>query len=152
MQRSDEAFIRCNHIGVEEPFDINRYRVEEPMSETPQLKDPVNTMIRVERMLRSGALQHSDEAEAGPSFNMSSSCMGQGCGTVACIGGWLWLVENPRDYSGANSYVAQVAGPLHDLFYPPNMASYAHITAEEAADALHNYRLYGEPRWDQVMS
>jgi hypothetical protein len=41
------------------------------------------------------------------------------CETVACIGGWAWLVENPGDFAGAREFVDfhDAGGRYNALFW-----------------------------------
>lgn len=83
-------------------------------------------------------------------FNMNYE--GQGCGTVACIGGWMAASMGIDQ----QDYVQSTGGSLRGLFYPPMMddlehADYEDITAEMAVKAIDNYLRTGNPFWREVL-
>jgi len=88
------------------------------------------------------------------------------CGTVACIGGWIWLLnkEQPNDngeYSAeAISRAVDFVGEpepddpdkLYYLFYPREVRWWSDISPKEAAAAIRNYLAHGDPMWDYVVN
>lgn len=78
------------------------------------------------------------------------------CGTVRCIGGSLAAAHG----IDAEHYVnrARVGHPtLRALFFPtdgvrrdPHPAW--HCSSQQAASAIINFLMFGEPRWDDVMA
>lgn len=95
-------------------------------------------------------------------FNMSVSCGGQSCGSIACIGGSMGQIMfadnetadvyvrtsrlNADDASHAHSAV------LHDLFFPNSLSSagWVKITPRHAVKAIDNFLKDGNPRWLKV--
>lgn len=89
------------------------------------------------------------------------------CGTVACIGGWIWLLnkEQPTDngeytpdaHERATDFVSAVCptdschSDLYDLFYPKNVMRWSNISPQEAAKAIRNYLTVGSPNWTKVV-
>ena len=85
------------------------------------------------------------------------------CGTVACIGGWIWLLnkEQPTDngeytpdaHERATDFVGDFLPPskLYDLFYPKNVMRWSNISPQEAAKAIRNYLTVGSPNWTKVV-
>jgi hypothetical protein len=89
------------------------------------------------------------------------------CGTVACIGGWIWLLnkEQPTDngeytryaHARASDFVSAVCptdschSDLYDLFYPKEVARWSNISPKEAAKAIRNYLTVGSPNWAEVV-
>jgi hypothetical protein len=87
------------------------------------------------------------------------------CGTVACIGGWIWLLnkEQPTDngeytkdaHERATDFVSSFHPTehedLYDLFYPKNVTHWSSISPKEAAKAIRNYITVGNPNWDEVV-
>ena len=87
------------------------------------------------------------------------------CGTVACIGGWIWLLnkEQPTDNGEYTKYAHERAsdfvnstypaetGELYDLFYPKNVMRWSNISPKEAAKAIRNYLTVGSPNWKEVV-
>lgn len=92
------------------------------------------------------------------------------CGTVACIGGWVWLLnkEQPEDngeytqdaHERATDFVSGfVSGSnpkdpdgLYHLFYPKNVACWSDISPKEAAVAIRNYIANGDPQWENTVN
>lgn len=90
------------------------------------------------------------------------------CGTVACIGGWAYLIGSGDDVEAAKNYVWRVYddGPkgLKRLFYPQLIIWYdaggvpvcvnvdmGDITQAMAGDAIGYYLMTGDPLWEQVL-
>lgn len=69
------------------------------------------------------------------------------CGSVACIGGFAYLYENPREYSAASNYVdAQYSSKSNpsdprrsELYFPREVYDYHRITPALAAIAIDKY-------------
>lgn len=125
------------------------------------LKDERATLQAVAQMLRGGVI-HIDgpgqENVIALRFNMARTCVEYQCGTVACIGGYAWLHENPGDFKGADRYVDQYGdecvpvGGIDDLYYPWRVArDWSKITPAQAAEAIENYLETGEPYWTDVL-
>lgn len=81
------------------------------------------------------------------------------CGTVACIGGWVYALGMGARGGWtihADAFVGSVredyGDNLGDLFIPPSPWGYGRdydeITPAQAALAIGNYLEHGEPRWD----
>lgn len=62
------------------------------------------------------------------------------CGSVACIGGHAWLLENPGSYHLAREYVLGVSdiSRIYFLYYP-DVDDWGDITVEDAVQAIENY-------------
>lgn len=100
------------------------------------------------------------------------------CGTVACIGGWCWLLNNEKPIeedgtiikyrkdaiSRAGRFVDNYdnldrpAG-LNELFYPPfehtyglGHLVYGDVKPKHAAQAIRNYIEFDAPDWGNVMA
>jgi hypothetical protein len=87
------------------------------------------------------------------------------CGTVACIGGWIWLLnkEEPLDngeyapdaHERATEFVSEPdpddPDKLYHLFYPKEVANWSDIAPKEAAAAIRNYIADGDPQWESVV-
>jgi hypothetical protein len=87
------------------------------------------------------------------------------CGTVACIGGWLWLLskESPSEngeypaeaHIRATEFVNDAKpsdeSNLYELFYPRRVARWSEISPKEAAAAIRNYITIGHPQWHMVV-
>lgn len=87
------------------------------------------------------------------------------CGTVACIGGWIWLLnkEEPLDngeytpdaHERATEFVSEPnpedSDGLYHLFYPKEVAHWSDISPKEAAAAIRNYIAHGDPQWEDVV-
>ena len=115
--------------------------------------------------------------QAGSKYNFSLSITADNrydCGTVACIGGWCWLLTKERpvqetdtsiEYrSGAINRAGRfvngknpafsiyaVSNGLYELFYPP-FEQYDDVTPQQAAKAIRNYIEFDAPDWGNVMA
>ena len=118
-------------------------------------------LITVMGWLKDGSLREGP----GGGFDMSDACGFSACGTVACIGGWVYLAMQglkfdvgPLDRDArieARMYVAEdKTEALHDLYYPWNIGftKWETITASEAATAIANFLTSGDPSWDFVVA
>ena len=104
----------------------------------------------------------------GRGFNINATCNGSECGTVACIGGWAWLLArakplpahpsayDPCDLARAAEFVratdctsGYVDIELHRLFYPPT-ESWLWITTSHAVQAIDNYLATGNADWARI--
>lgn len=110
-------------------------------------------------ILRSGKIEHAPHG-GKTGFNLGYCATRAECGTVACIGGWLWLIANPHDVKGAFQYIESNLGDDDDLrvlFAPnadignwPDGVSYAQITPAAAADAIDQYLVEGDVDWSEI--
>lgn len=82
-----------------------------------------------------------------PNFCMSSACYREGCGTVACIGGWMGL-KLGMDERKARDFVDNPR--LEKLFYPYGIMSWGQITPSQAVRAIDNFLATGDPNWSQA--
>lgn len=138
--------------------------LHEPVMEK-NLRDIRGTLLRVRDFLLREAVhveaQNYRQVYVGAcGFNMGTPVERWSCGTVACIGGHAWLMENPGDIDGARDFVTQYeyrdsAGwfrrtGLALLFYP-TAAGYDRITTAEAAQAIDNYLNTGNPLWESIV-
>ncbi len=114
------------------------------------ISDPELTgLIKVLGMLERGELTNADEFEKGDMlFNMGTQ--GRGCGTPACIGGWVALLngENQRDYVNKYLRFPREEG-ISALYW--NYPSY-NTPVAQAATALRSYLTTGDPRWDLAVA
>lgn len=102
--------------------------------------------------------------EPGNTFNMTSVVLGNECGTVACIAGWMgiYMAGLQPDAKGIyhvnnlvlDEQVREVfrencnnSGPLSELFSPPNIDSYGHIDAWWAVSTIDHYLETGSIDW-----
>ena len=94
------------------------------------------------------------------------------CGTVACIGGWCWLLTNEKPDEETNTIIKYdkealdraskfvygkhpsfyfYSDGLHKLFYPP-FEQYDDVTPQQAVKAIRNYIEFDAPNWEKVMA
>lgn len=138
------------------------------------------SLVRVRDMLRSGMIKEALDFRsrsdgylpAGLNFNMDYTARRGDCGSVCCIGGWVYALtygEEYKDKDGnvlykyddhvADEFVFGASGGLYALFYPnedhtrPDGTywSYRRITAQQAAQAIDNYLTTGQPRWGDIL-
>jgi len=134
-----------------------------------KLRDEVGTLTKVAEMLEREELERIDynerNAVKGNKFNMSVACLNKECGTVACIGGTAYLLENPNKFAAAQAYVnnhdTEADAGIDALYFPSSYSGlkgvddgtfivYDFITPAEAAKAIRRY-LAGEKQfWDHV--
>lgn len=128
------------------------------------LKAERETLAKVRDMLETDAVHVMVASEEKRhvncfGFSMGMTCQTYDCGTVACIGGHAWLVENPKDLSGADDFVIgyepsddETRTGLSLLFYPPVwLMRYREITPAHASQAISNYLDTGDPLWGQIL-
>lgn len=130
------------------------------MTETPtyELKNERETFLKVADILENftRALPIGFNMNIGCSSGLDEASVDNtgeaySCGTVACIGGHAYLLENPGDFAGASRYVANQNShaPIDRLFYP-RCDDYNVITPALASIAIHKY-LDGERYfWDHI--
>lgn len=118
----------------------------------------------VGRMLERGEIVHrpvmsySQHLPEGRWFCMSYWRAGrkaEGCGTAACIGGWVEELTGLTFESGSvEGYGLCVENnvALDELFYPKAVDNYTNIRSEHAARAVRNYLDHGEARWEEVLA
>ena len=105
----------------------------------------------------------------GVRFNMSFTAVALvHCGTVACLGGHVWLVmqdleaedlpnfaTTQEERDAMTSYVEKFEArrhePLAELYYPHYHPAYQ-ATPEEAARATINFLATGNPQWIAVLA
>lgn len=112
-------------------------------------------------------------------FNQEiSAASNYDCGTVACIGGWCWLLANEKPIQETDTNVkyrqaavdrashfvwghndSDRAEGLHELFYPPfehidglEDVLFDDVTPQQAAKAIRNYIESDNPDWEKVMA
>lgn len=129
-------------------------------------------LLWVRDLLKSKKLVYIDDdefPEGRNAFNMSLGHKRYECGSVACVGGWVWVHMNldkvvqsggPEfgfyevtewQASNAHDYVYNpTSGRLSDLYFPPSHINYESITAEQAVEAIDNFLRSGEPDWEGI--
>jgi hypothetical protein len=140
------------------------------MNELPTIKSAAalqitdaeyKALLEIRGQFASGVFHHdpSGEAELPNGFNMNFPIEESGCGTTACIGGWMYLAMQ-RDRSSASScagaYVARDRSrPLNLLFYPPqeviDEVNYDDITPGAALVAIDTFLATGTPDWAEAV-
>ncbi len=134
-----------------------------------KLRDERATLEAVARRMEEGeigkppklrkALSEASAAPAAAFLYMAGTAAPFDCGTVACVGGFAWLEENPGDFAGADRYVMGVKehlgdveedNPLHLLYYPDNLAVWDHLTPVHAAVAIRNYLAGDADPWEEI--
>lgn len=119
--------------------------------------------------------------QAGSKYNFNMGITADNkydCGTVACIGGWCWLLTNEMPiketdtiikyhkdaFERADEFVESDYHPdrsagLEELFYPPfkhidglEHFGYKDVTTKQAAKAIRNYIEFDAPDWGNVMA
>jgi hypothetical protein len=118
--------------------------------------------------LKTGKFQHVSnpvyvsKTSKRPLFNMEYGGTKFDCGSVACIGGWLytqsknlkkkdvtWVdLNNAAEYTGGSRGRSPVLGRL---FYPPEDYEYSKIKMSHAAQAILNFLMTGDPMWEKVL-
>lgn len=120
-------------------------------------------LIKVMRNLRSGNLERRKRDEDGDSFNLSCAAekRKRGCGTVACIGGWMALYMG-MSLEEAESYVMENFSVEYEpetkrewlghLFYGRGLGLYlSSVKPLQAAESIRIYLTTGQVDWKQAM-
>ncbi len=113
----------------------------------------LRSLITVLGMLERGELRDVKSNEPHDSgFNIG--CQGKGCGTPACIGGWVARLMSIEEMKYVDSYMPpppwekREVKPLTALYweYPDS------VGVSESAIALRSFLTTGNPRWDLAVS
>lgn len=97
-------------------------------------------LIEVLRMLETGEI---------PSYLFNMGTRGNGCGTPACIGGWVARLQGLDERIYVEScYDSWRRHPLYRIFWDETSGS---ITRTQAATALRNFLTVGDPLWNDVI-
>jgi hypothetical protein len=94
-----------------------------------------------------------------PGFDMNTIPTNVACGSVACIGGWMHIVEHVdairgkidgNAMSAARGYVCNSrSSSLRDLFFPYGASiSWCDITQKMAVKAIDCFLDTGDPKWE----
>lgn len=129
-----------------------------------------DALLQVRDLLATGKIEHnrdllrrSKDVETRPTkriFNMEITHDPDrwACGTVGCIGGWVWALHKNDDRAvGGPEYVKghEYGGPLGRLYYPKlpgGVAAYKSITPKQAVIAIDNFLTTGNPDWKAVVA
>ena len=122
---------------------------------------------------------YHNHADSKYNFNQGiSASVKHDCGTVACIGGWCWLLNNEEPIQETDTnvkycedaieradnfvegdYCPRRPEGLHKLFYPffdeidgLEHLQYKDVTPKHAAKAIRNYIESDNPDWKNVMT
>lgn len=111
----------------------------------------IEALLKVRNGLASGEYVHvnvnGDPPEAGHrGFDMN--CDMNGCGTVACIGGWM-AAELGMGKGEAQAFVHN-NDTFHDLFFPGQIKTWEQITPEMAVEAIDSFLEHGDPDWQRI--
>lgn len=105
-----------------------------------KLKNERETLMKVAEALKSMKRFEGRDPDdkTGMYLNMQVSARDFSCGTVACIGGHAWLIENPNDVDGAIAFVHSIGryDNLWELFCGRTSSL---VTPDEAIQAINNY-------------
>lgn len=111
-------------------------------------------LIRVRDGLRAGKYVHArsaDKRSKKPRFDMGTTGLFKqgkhGCGSVACIGGWVHKELGRTGGASTWAYTKAAA-----LCYPDVINDWSGITPKEAANAIDNFLKDGKPRWKAVIA
>jgi len=129
------------------------------------MKTPLKTadQLGISDKVYKALLEVKHEFEAG-NISPSQFCMAvvrthpMECGTIACIGGWVGIYMN-LGVEATHKMVCSSYGPIRALYFPdrdktfPICGKKDAYTASptQAAQAIDNFLLTGEPKWDEVM-
>jgi len=102
------------------------------------------------------ALKKHDDLDLG--FSIASYKTDLGCGTVACIAGWIVFADSPIDFAMAHetlipTLAREITGltaeEAADLFLPslPAGITWGSVTPEQAIVVLEHLRDTGEVDW-----
>lgn len=108
----------------------------------------ISALIKVLGMLERGDLRDVDQDEScNNGFNMGTQ--GFGCGTPACIGGWVATIMDVPQMMYVDDYMESRRKPagITSLYWGTLDAS-----VQEAALALRNFLTEGHPRWSSVFA
>ncbi len=106
-------------------------------------------MVKVLGMLERGELIDSPEhhpVETDFGFYIGCQYKEHPCGTLACIGGWVAILNRWNATDNVNKYMP-MGSPLRKLYwgYPCG------VKVEHAAIGLRNFLTFGDPKWDEAL-
>lgn len=111
-----------------------------------------------------------DTPTAGNGFCMYEPGQSWKCGTVACIGGWAYIIskvdkrlkrvnayvrrhEPEYNYSADPIEVLSSPSPLSGLYYPVGVDDrWDEITPSVAVDGIKNFLNTGDPKWVELLA
>lgn len=84
-------------------------------------------------------------------FNMSLTAMECDCGTVTCLGGFVYLLKHglsQESIATTSNYVYAGRSPvLNPLYFPPFTPTYSHLTPLEVAAVTRHFLTTGRVDW-----
>lgn len=113
---------------------------------TPQEQ---GALEKVRDLLRSGKIVHHEnrKSRSKKRFDMGTSYMEGGCGTTACIGGWMaHFMKIDDEALFVDEFMGR--GKFNKLFWDNTEPD---TTPAQAAQAIDNFLETGDPRWDEVL-
>jgi len=110
-------------------------------------------LLHVRDELERGDIVHYDCGRGGIKrwFDMGVGGDRYECGTMGCIGGWMYAAMHPKATPGRmQGYVNRHEGdsPFHELFFGKTWSS---ITPAQAVKAIDNFLECGKPHWEEVL-
>lgn len=118
-----------------------------------------DALVKVLGMLERAEVRHTeytglDREQIPPGDNFCMSVTHhhkEGCGTVACIGGWAALMMGHPDPNGYVHQSMRQSGNhrLWELYWSQTDRD---VTASQAATALRSFLTNGECRWDEALA
>ena len=113
--------------------------------------------VEIRGLLAANAFVHDpgQDGDKPNGFNMNCALDQGECGSVGCIGGWMWAVMlrdgKPRSISGHKYVQYDRSVALRPLFYPDSdeheLPDYDIIPPAFALAALDNFLATGDPDW-----
>jgi len=160
---------------------------EKPMKNNLKTTEEIKEALsKVADMMEQEVFTHKGdgynlEDQSVSKYNYSQNVTADGdydCGTVACIGGWCWLLTKEKpiketdtkikyrkdairraDHFVESDYHPDRPEGLHELFYPSfeeidglEHLTFGHVTPKQAAKAIRNYIEFDHPDWSNAMA
>lgn len=115
-------------------------------------------LVRVQERLARGEIpMHQNEHTKGNAFDMYEDYRENSCGSVGCIAGWMAWDLAGGEQAKADEVLSRTRklftrdGMLQQLFFPTKaQKDWGKITPGEAVEAIGNFLITGDPKWDYV--
>lgn len=118
----------------------------------------IMTMRRLYILPNFGSVGEANESEEVCFFDIGQAAAKYDCGTVACIGGWNYLLTHGmNEIAGADDYVDSILitdnedHPLSALYYPGNI-KWEKINNFVAAAAVEHFLETGKVDWKYALA
>lgn len=159
------AFKTAQELGIKQWEHDHLFALMNYLRTTPEIKVTTSTDHWSSADSTVKGKRFAFDMSTGAAVIRESIGKPMNCGSVGCIGGHIYLMEQGLDLLSfepvdvitrkqmveAGDYVhRQEHGPLSKLFYPRPVSDWSVISPAASADAIENYLTCGSPEWKTI--